>query len=80
MLPEGQKATDLRAVALLSLIGTFSKTGKYSTEGFIDILWSNGDMTCVDLSVLMSFRDFTYTGALMLGIFGLVLLCFDSVC
>lgn len=74
MFPEGQKATDLRGVALLSFAGTFSKTGKYSTEQFIDIPWSNGGVICVDPRVYMSFRSFMYTGALVLGF--LVLFCF----
>lgn len=80
MFPEGLEATDLREAALLSFVGTFSKTGKYPTEQFTDILWSNGDVICVDPSVDMSFRSFVYTGALVLGFFGLVLLCFVSAC
>lgn len=57
MFPEGQKATDLREVALLSFVGTFSKTGKHSTEQFIDIPWSNGDVICVDPSVYMELQE-----------------------
>lgn len=77
MFPEGQEATDLREAALLSFVAHLVK--QENTPQNIDILWRNGDVICVDPSVDMSFRSFVDTRALVLGCFGLVLLCFNSV-